>query len=86
MTFNNGNAQPPAPGWLYPLDDDPDYENEDMEYQARFTITTRQQANKLIEQIEARGIECRIQHLFDCDQVCIPVSYTHLTLPTILRV
>ena len=22
MTFNNGNAQPPAAGWLFPLDDD----------------------------------------------------------------
>lgn len=74
MTFNNGNAQPPATGWLFPLDDDTDYDDDSMDYQACFTITTRQRADKLIEQVEARGIECRIQHLFDCDQVCVHLN------------
>ena len=48
--------------------------DDNMDYQACFTITTRQRANKLIEQVEARGIECRIQHLFDCDQVCVHLN------------
>jgi hypothetical protein len=71
-----GNAQPPAAGWLFPHEwqepgEPMNGDSDECDYQARFTITTRQRANKLIEQVEARGIECRIQHLFDCDQVCI---------------
>lgn len=43
-------------------------------YQPFFTVTTRKQAIQLIEQIEARGIECRIQGLVDCDQVCVHLN------------
>lgn len=40
---------------------------------SRFTPETRALADERIAQIEARGIECRMQHTYFDDEVCVHI-------------
>ena len=54
-----------------------------LEYQDQVRMETEQKVRCAIEELKAEGYTVRIKDLVEYTG---PVSYTHLTLPTILRV